>query len=116
MTQLTTNLRIKSTENIKLNQQVSFPSVDCCPFIVKGIMEDELYIEGDFSGGTQNITQKSWIKISELYYIPSISDYSDLVSTLQLIKEQFDSDIMESMGTRDHLIYEEISIILNRSI
>lgn len=33
------------------------------PLTVKGIMENELYLEGDYSGGTSNVKQAMWLPI-----------------------------------------------------
>jgi hypothetical protein len=33
------------------------------PLKVVGIMEDELLLEGDYSGGTHNVCQRSWLPI-----------------------------------------------------
>lgn len=33
------------------------------PLIIKGITEDKLLLEGDYSGGTHNVCQRSWLPI-----------------------------------------------------
>jgi dCMP deaminase len=50
----------------RLGDKVLYPGVDRAPFIVKGIMEDELLIEGDWSGGTHNVCQTGWAPIDDL--------------------------------------------------
>ena len=56
---------IKPAMPYKLGDKVLYPAVDQCPFIVKGIQEDKLLIEGDFSGA-YNIIQSDWIPITDL--------------------------------------------------
>ncbi len=51
--------------NYKLKDKV-YHDCDRAPFIVTGIREDEIEIEGDWSGGTHNVCQKSWVKFSEI--------------------------------------------------
>lgn len=46
-------------QQYKLGDLVSHPS-DLAPFKVVGIRENELEIEGDFSGGTHNVCQRGW--------------------------------------------------------
>ena len=33
------------------------------PLKIIGILEDKLFLEGDFSGGTHNVTQRDWLPI-----------------------------------------------------
>ena len=33
------------------------------PLKIVGILEDKLLLEGDFSGGTHNVTQRDWLSI-----------------------------------------------------
>lgn len=47
--------------NYNLGDKVKHPS-DSSPFIVVGIRENEVEIEGDWSGGTHNVTQTGWVK------------------------------------------------------
>ena len=49
-----------------LGDKVLYPGVDQAPFIVKGIKEDELLLEGDWSGGTHDVCQTGWAPINEL--------------------------------------------------
>jgi len=49
-------------QQYKLGDLVSHPS-DLAPFKVVGIRENELEIEGDFSGGTHNVCQRGWVPI-----------------------------------------------------
>jgi hypothetical protein len=35
-------------------------------FIIVGIRQNEVELEGDFSGGTHNVNQKSWLPIEGL--------------------------------------------------
>lgn len=51
--------------NYKLKDKVSHP-VDRGYFIVTGIREDEIEIEGDWSGGTHNVNLRSWVKPGEV--------------------------------------------------
>lgn len=39
------------------------------PLKVVGIMEDKLLLEGDFSGGTHNVTQRDWLPIEGTSFI-----------------------------------------------
>lgn len=48
--------------NYKLGDMVNHSS-DKAPFKVVGIREDEIEITGDFSGGTHNVEQTSWVHI-----------------------------------------------------
>ena len=38
------------------------------PLKVVGIMEDELLLEGDYSGGTHNVCQRDWLSIKDISY------------------------------------------------
>ena len=50
--------------NFKLDDKVYYPC-DTAPFKVTGIKKNEIEIEGDFSGGTHNVCQKSWVGIDK---------------------------------------------------
>src|SRR6186713_2236967 len=52
-------------EQYKLGDLVMH-SIDTAPFKVVGIREDEIEIEGDFSGGTHNVCQQDWVLLSEV--------------------------------------------------
>ncbi|MGN6417776.1 MAG: hypothetical protein ACTHMC_09810 [Pseudobacter sp.] len=56
-------------QQYKLGDLVSHPT-DLAPFKVVGIRENELEIEGDFSGGTHNVCQIGWVPIEDIspYY------------------------------------------------
>ena len=49
----------------KIGDLVYYPA-DAAPFIVVGIRKDEVEIEGDWSGGTHNVCQKSWVKLTKI--------------------------------------------------
>jgi hypothetical protein len=49
----------------KIGDLVYYP-VDAAPFTVIGIRKDEVEISGDWSGGTHNVKQSSWVKIEEI--------------------------------------------------
>ena len=51
--------------NFKLGDKV-YHQVDQAPFEVIGIRATTVEIEGDFSGGTHNIIQKSWVNHTEI--------------------------------------------------
>ena len=51
--------------NYKLGDLVRYP-VDRAPFEVVGIRKDKIEIEGDFSGGTHNVTQRDWVPVGEI--------------------------------------------------
>ncbi len=51
--------------NYNLGDKVYYPS-DAAPFVVVGIRKDSIEIEGDFSGGTHNVCQRSWVPISDV--------------------------------------------------
>lgn len=48
-----------------LGQEVYYPC-DTAPFKVVGLRENSIEIEGDFSGGTHNVRQKSWVDIAKV--------------------------------------------------
>ncbi len=51
--------------NYKLGDEVFHPC-NTAPFIVVGIREKEVEIQGDWSGGTHNVIQTGWIDINEV--------------------------------------------------
>lgn len=59
------NTSLSSVDSFKINQIVYHRSVyeHKEPLKIKGITEDELLLEGDFSGGTHNVCQSSWLPI-----------------------------------------------------
>lgn len=42
------------------------------PFKVVGIREDEVELEGDFSGGTHSVCQKDWFKDDKVFVVKEI--------------------------------------------
>ena len=42
------------------------------PFKIVGIREGEIEIDGDFSGGTHNISQKDWVKDEDVFVVKNI--------------------------------------------
>ena len=44
------------------------------PFKIVGIREKEIELEGDFSGGTHNVTQKDWFPIERCFIISTVCD------------------------------------------
>lgn len=44
------------------------------PFKVVGIRENEVEIQGDFSGGTHNVSQKDWIGVDKLFVVSTICE------------------------------------------
>ena len=68
-------LKIKNMikHKFKLGDKVYY-NVDSAPFIVVGIREYTVEIEGDFSGGTHNVCQKDWVNASDIEYY----DYTKL--------------------------------------
>jgi hypothetical protein len=44
------------------------------PFKIVGIREKEIELEGDFSGGTHNVTQKDWYPIERCFVISTVCD------------------------------------------
>lgn len=57
--------------NLKLNQKVYHKKIYNGKELMKivGIREKEVELEGDWSGGTHNVCQKSWMPISGLILI-----------------------------------------------
>jgi hypothetical protein len=58
-------------ENVRLGQTVYHKDVYRYrePLKVIGITEDKLLLEGDYSGGTNNVTQSTWLLIDGASYI-----------------------------------------------
>lgn len=44
------------------------------PFKIVGIRQDQVELEGDFSGGTHNVIQKDWFKDDELFVVREVCD------------------------------------------
>ena len=42
------------------------------PFKIVGIRENEIEIEGDFSGGTHNVTQRDWINVEKIFAVTTV--------------------------------------------
>ena len=42
------------------------------PFTIVGIREDQVEIEGDFSGGTHNFNQKDWVKDDSVFVLKEV--------------------------------------------
>jgi hypothetical protein len=51
--------------NFKLGDKV-YHSADSSPFEVVGIRKTAVEIQGDWSGGTHNVNQKSWVDCNEI--------------------------------------------------
>lgn len=63
------------SQNFKIGQIVYHESVyeHREPLKVVGILEDKLFLEGDFSGGTHNVTQRDWLPIKGTSFIKDFS-------------------------------------------
>jgi len=57
------------------------------PMKVVGIRREEVELEGDYSGGTHNVCQKSWIKIKGLLKNKSKKSYLDIIDSFGIIKQ-----------------------------
>lgn len=44
------------------------------PFKIVGIREDQVELEGDFSGGTHNVRQKDWFKDDRCFVISTVCE------------------------------------------
>ncbi len=44
------------------------------PFKIVGIREDQVELEGDFSGGTHNVKQRDWFKDEECFVISTVCE------------------------------------------
>lgn len=44
------------------------------PFKIVGIRENEIELEGDWSGGTHNVYQKDWVKDKRCFVISSVCE------------------------------------------
>lgn len=44
------------------------------PFKIVGIREDEIELQGDWSGGTHNVSQKGWVKDKRCFIISSVCE------------------------------------------
>jgi hypothetical protein len=42
------------------------------PFKIVGIRENKIEIEGDFSGGTHNVTQRDWIDVEKVFVVTTV--------------------------------------------
>lgn len=51
---------------------------------VVGIRESEVELEGDYSGGTHNVYQKSWITIKGLFRLRKVCEQHEKYGTCQL--------------------------------
>lgn len=51
--------------NFKLGDKV-YHKADSSPFEVVGIRKTTVEIQGDWSGGTHNVNQKSWVNHTEI--------------------------------------------------
>jgi hypothetical protein len=60
---------ITTGSQYKLGDLVCHES-DLAPFLVTGIRETEIEIQGDFSGGTHNVSQRDWVPLSDVVKIP----------------------------------------------
>jgi len=62
---MTISNKIYKMHNFKLKDEVYHP-IDAAPFIVVGIRETTIEIQGDWSGGTHNVNQKGWVNHTEI--------------------------------------------------
>lgn len=84
----------------KLGDEVYYPC-DAAPFAVVGIRKEEIEIQGDFSGGTHNVCQRSWVPLSEVkpfdyskmktYPRTSFPSVHELAQTLKEFDAYFDA-------------------------
>ena len=44
------------------------------PFKIVGIRENQIELEGDFSGGTHNVCQKDWFDIDKCFVVSTVCD------------------------------------------
>lgn len=44
------------------------------PFKIVGIRENEVELEGDFSGGTHNVSQKDWFNDDKVFVVKTICE------------------------------------------
>ena len=44
------------------------------PFKIVGIRENEIEIEGDFSGGTHRVSQKDWVKEDDVFIVRTLCE------------------------------------------
>lgn len=44
---------------------------------IVGIRETEVELEGDFSGGTHNVVQKSWLPIKGLFRLRKVCEHHE---------------------------------------
>ena len=44
------------------------------PFKIVGIRENEIELEGDFSGGTHNVNQKDWFSTERCFVVSKVCD------------------------------------------
>src|SRR5690606_3250512 len=51
---------------------------------VVGVRANEVELEGDYSRGTHNVTQKDWIKIDGLFRLRKVCDEKDKPNGCQL--------------------------------
>lgn len=49
------------------------------PMKIVGIREKEVELEGDYSGGTHNVIQKSWMPINGLMFSKNAQSYSQII-------------------------------------
>jgi hypothetical protein len=44
------------------------------PFKIVGIRENEIELEGDWSGGTHSVTQKDWVRDNKCFVVSSVCE------------------------------------------
>lgn len=69
------------------------------PLKVKGIKENELLLEGDFSGGTNNVVQEDWFPISGV---------SRIYNHAYKEKVRKQAKIIATLDTQDNIYNEEL--------
>ena len=70
------NIYVEHHSQVALGQKVYHDSIykGNEPLIVTGIRENELELEGDYSGGTHNVAQKDWLSIKGTFRKRKVCD------------------------------------------
>jgi len=70
-TAIDANTKLADSRSFKIGQTVYHRSVyeHKEPLKVVGILEDKLFLEGDYSGGTNNVCQRDWLPIKGTSFI-----------------------------------------------
>ena len=74
------------------------------PLKVKGIKENELLLEGDFSGGTNNVVQEDWFPISGV---------SRIYNHAYKEKVRKEVKIISTLDTDDNIYHEEMKFMIS---